>query len=388
MRILLNGIPMVGQATGVGQYSLALLDALRHLGPEEGVEAIGVFDGSQVVHADDFFRSAPASAAPRKRLLIRLIRKLVPSARILRERWKRYRLSSEISRAGWQLYHETNYVPPDLKMPLVTTIHDMGYLRYPQFFPRDRLEWLRVGLQKAMQSVNAIIVDSEFTRQEMLELCPQTPPEKIHTTLLGVDYDRFANPANKAGAEDLRKRHDLPEKFALYLGTLEPRKNLQGLIEAYNLLPSNLQKEFPLVLAGMAGWQQHYFRPQLDALRRRGVLFEIGYVPQSDVPTLLAASSVFCFPSLYEGFGLPPLEAAAAGVPVLSSNAASLPEVMGDAAVYVDPHNLESIVHGLKTIFEDEPLRKRLSVEGQKRAQTFTWKRCARQTLDVYRKAA
>jgi alpha-1,3-rhamnosyl/mannosyltransferase len=239
-----------------------------------------------------------------------------------------------------------------------------------------------------VEKVTAVIVNSEFTRKELLDTCPHLDPGKVHVTLLGVDYERFADSGSAAKSAELHRRWGLPQQFVLYLGTLEPRKNLQGLIHAYKLLPAALQREFPLVIAGDRGWRQDYFRAELDALRRRGLLREIGYVPQVDVPALLAAAEVFCFPSFYEGFGLPPLEAAAAGTAVLVSNTASLPEVMGDAAYYVDPHDVESISAGLKTVLEDADLRRRLRHAGRQRARSFTWERCARQTLDVYARAA
>jgi alpha-1,3-rhamnosyl/mannosyltransferase len=174
----------------------------------------------------------------------------------------------------------------------------------------------------------------------------------------------------------------------LYLGTLEPRKNLQGLVRGYCRLPEALQREYPLVLAGMRGWNQGYFRRELDDLRKRKVLHEVGYVDQHDVPALMKAASVFCFPSLYEGFGLPPLEAAACGTPVLSSRAASLPEVMGDAAWYVDPYSPDEIAAGLEKLLIDETLRGRLTKAGPARAALFSWERCARQTLTAYHAAA
>jgi alpha-1,3-rhamnosyl/mannosyltransferase len=298
------------------------------------------------------------------------------------------RLRREVSKSEWHVFHETNYVAPDVSVPLVTSVHDMCYLRHPEFSPGDRVKWLRAGLERTFRRAAAIIVDSEFTRRELLELCPSVTPDKVHVILLGVHYERFADPANVDRSAMLRAQWNLPKRFALFLGTLEPRKNLQGLISAYERLPTDLQHEFPLVLAGTPGWRQEYFRPQLDALRRRGLLFEIGYVAQEDVPALLAAADVFCFPSLYEGFGLPPLEAAAAGTPVLCGDAASLPEVMGDAAVYVDPHDVDGIAAGLQSILKDADLRDKLRAAGRRRARQFTWERCARQTLDVYRRVA
>lgn len=389
MRILLNGAPMLGRLTGVGQYGLRLLEALACLPADAGVEELGVFNGRDVVGLASFLEAVPQSpGAPRHERLKRFIRSAWPRCRDWADRWRRLRLASQTKGANWSLFHETNFVSPQFQLPLVTTVHDMSYLRFPQFLPKDRLAWLRRRMGVTLARSRVIVTDSRFTRQELLELCPAVDPSRVLVTHLGVDLDYYADPAHEARIDAVRDRLALPRQFVLYLGTLEPRKNLQGLIQAYQALPPALQREYPLVLAGMSGWKQGYFRGALDELRSRGVLHEVGYVDESDVPALMKAASVFCFPSLYEGFGLPPLEAAACGTPVLSSRTASLPEVLGDAAVYVDPNSPEEISAGLVRLLGDEPLRRSLRAAGQARAALFPWENCARQTVAAYRQAA
>lgn len=390
MRILVNGAPMLGRLTGVGQYGLRLLEGLAGLPLEAGVEEIGVFNGRDVVDLASFLdavRQRPNAAARHERLK-RIIRSAWPRCRDWADRWRRLRLASQTKTANWSVFHETNFVSPQFELPLVTTVHDMSYLRYPQFLPKDRLAWLRRRMGLTLSRSRVIVTDSHFTRQELLELCPGIDPSRVVATQLGVDLDYYSDPAHEARVDDVRRRFGLPGQFALYLGTLEPRKNLQGLIQAYQGLPRDLQHEYPLVLAGMPGWKERYFRGALDELRDRGVLYEIGYVDDADVPALMKAASAFCFPSFYEGFGLPPLEAAACGTPVLSSRAASLPEVLGDAAVYVDPHSPAEISAGLVRLLGDESLRKRLETAGKARAAMFPWQNCARQTVAAYRQAA
>ena len=389
MRILLNGAPMLGRLTGVGQYGLRLLEALSALPAAAGLEEIGVFNGRDVVGLAGFLdavRQRPN--APRHERLKRIIRGAWPRCRDWADRWRRIRLATQTKRANWSLFHETNFVSPQFELPLVTTVHDMSYLRYPQFLPKDRLAWLRRRMGVTLGRSRVIIADSHFTRQELLELCPAVDPKRVVVTQLGVDLDYFAAPEHDARKAEVRQRLALPRQFVLYLGTLEPRKNHQGLIQAYSALPQNVQREYPLVLAGMTGWKENYFRGALDELRERGVLHEVGYVDEADVPALMKAASVFCFPSFYEGVGLPPLEAAACGTPVLSSRAASLPEVLGDAAVYVDPTSPEEISTGLLRLLEDEPLRQSLKAAGPARAALFPWENCARQTVAAYRQAA
>lgn len=390
MRILLNGAPMLGRLTGVGQYGLRLLESLAALPPEAGVEEIGVFNGRDVVDLASFLdavRQRPHSAARHERLK-RIIRSAWPRCRDWADRWRRLRLASQTKSANWSVFHEPNFVSPQFKLPLVTTVHDMSYLRFPQYLPKDRLAWLRRRMGVTLSHSRVILADSHFTRQELLELCPGADPNRVVVTHLGVDLDYNSDPVHTARAAEVRRRFALPDQFILYLGTLEPRKNLQGLIQAYRQLPRDLQHAYPLVLAGMSGWKENYFRGALDELRERGVLHEIGYVDEADVPALMKAASAFCFPSFYEGFGLPPLEAAACGTPVLSSRAASLPEVLGDAAVYIDPNSPAEITAGLVRLLEDEPLRKSLAIAGQARAALFSWENCARQTVAAYRQAA
>jgi alpha-1,3-rhamnosyl/mannosyltransferase len=243
-------------------------------------------------------------------------------------------------------------------------------------------------MDRSLAASRVIITDSHFTRNELLEHCPHVEPERVVVTHLGVDLCHFSNPSHAARIDEVRARLRLPRQFVLYLGTLEPRKNLQGLVKGYCRLPAELQCEYPLVLAGMCGWNQSFFRRDLDELRRRGVVHEVGYVHHADVPVLMRAASVFCFPSLYEGFGLPPLEAAACGTPVLSSRAASLPEVLGEAAYYVDPSSPDEIGAGLQRLLEDRQLSGQLAAAGPVRAARFPWEQCARQTLAAYRAAA
>lgn len=380
---------MLGRPSGVGQYGLRLLAALSEGGPTLGLKEIGVFDGRDVVAVEPFLAGACGSRGmARHEGLRRLVRRAWPSSRDWADRWRRRRLARQTKRARWSLFHETNYVSPACELPLVTTVHDMGYLRHPEFVPRDRLGWLRRRMGTALARSRVILAVSHFTRRELLELCPEIEPERVVVTEEGVDLDFFSHPAHASRLDEVRRRFLLPDRFVLYLGTLEPRKNLQGLIAAYRLLPGALQREYPLVLAGMSGWNQEYFRRSLDELRRRGVVHEIGYVAQADVPVLMQAATVFCFPSIYEGFGLPPLEAAACGTPVLASRTASLPEVLGPAAVYVDPFSPADIAAGLRRLLEDEKLQGSLRAAGPARAAMFSWENCARQTAAAYRAAA
>lgn len=380
---------MLGRLTGIGQYGLSLLKELVSQADAVGLESIGVFDGREVLSPAAFLsRLTPHAGSGGHQRLKSVVRRIWPSCRDWADRVRRFHLSRETRNIEWNVFHEPNFISPQYALPLVTTVHDMSYLRYPQFMPKDRLIWLRRKMGQTLARSRVILADSHFTRRELLELCPTVDPARVVVAQLGVDFDYFSNPRHSERVAEVRQRLGLPDQFVLYLGTLEPRKNLQGLIEAYRRLPAELQRSYPLVLAGMRGWNEAYFHRDLTELRRRNVLREVGYVAQDDVPALMRAASLFCFPSFYEGFGLPPLEAAACGTPVVASRAASLPEVLGEAAVYVNPNSPGDIAAGLEEVLTSESLQKRLRQAGPARAAQFRWNDCARQTVEAYRAAA
>jgi alpha-1,3-rhamnosyl/mannosyltransferase len=174
--------------------------------------------------------------------------------------------------------------------------------------------------------------------------------------------------------------------YILYLGTLEPRKNISALLEAYSFLPKKTQASFPLILAGGKGWLMDNLEDEIRRLDIASRTVLTGYVPRKDLPALYSGAAVFVYPSLYEGFGLPPLEAMACGTPVITSNVSSFPEVVGDAGIMVDPYDVKRLRDEIERVLEDSSLRASLGSRGLARAKQFTWENCARQTLDVYKR--
>lgn len=384
MRILLNGRPTRGLRSGIGWYTLRLGQALEAL---DQVEAVGVAIGGRTATLSDALSQPPVAASPLLTGARSVTRALLPVAG-RQALWNFASRGLRREAGRWSVFHETNYVAPDVALPLVTTVCDLSYVRHPEFMPRHRRRWLRAYLGKRLAQSRAIISISPFTTDELLACFPWLDRSRVLTTPLGVDHREF-HPRRSADEDQrLRAKYDLPQRFVLYLGTLEPRKNLQGLLRGYALLPERLRREFPLVLAGSDGWRQTYFRDLAQGLQREGCLQTLGYVPQADVPGLMRAAGLFCFPSLYEGFGLPALEAAACGTAVLCANGSSLPEVMGEAAHYVDPLCPERIAEGLLRVLQDESYREALAARGPSHAAGFTWRRCAQETLEAYRRAA
>ena len=243
-------------------------------------------------------------------------------------------------------------------------------------------------MQRSLHRADLIVTDSEFSKTEIIRYFPATE-ERIRVVPCGVDKLRFSPmpPAAAPAIEELKRRMHLQTNYFLYLGTLEPRKNLDRLIRAYALLKQQHPDAPQLVLAGGYGWRNNHIYQLVQTLHLEDDVLFTEYVPEEDVQPLLCGAMAFVFPSVYEGFGMPPLEAMACGTPVLTTRAASLPEVVGDAAVIVDPHHTEDIAQGLEKLFLDAALRERLQKEGLRRAAMFSWENAAAALYDVYQEA-
>lgn len=387
MRILLNARPAHGAYTGVGCYVWNLLD---QLGRRPEIEQLGAFTGWGVVPWAEFAAAAASEGGELRGSspLRQFARALLPPIRRAGHRFRSSTFRRSAGRGDWSLYHEPNYIPLPFDGPTVITVHDFSYLRTPEFLPRDRMGWLRENLAAAVRGAGRIIVNSDFTRGELLATFPDVESERVHVTHLGVDA-RFLAAGAEGGAPGASDRFiadlGLPRRYVLFVGTLEPRKNLQGLLRAHALLPERLQHEFPLVITGGRGWRQRYFWKQLQRQRLRGTVRTLGYVPHALVPPLMRAATLLAYPSHYEGFGLCPLQAAACGTAVLASDIPPLRETLHDAAIFADPRSPEAIAHALRLLIEDDSLRALTARRGRERAATFTWERCADRTLEVYR---
>jgi glycosyltransferase involved in cell wall biosynthesis len=281
------------------------------------------------------------------------------------------------------LFHATDHLLPRLKqVETVFTLHDLIFRLYPETHKPLNRWFLTLAMPRFLRSADAVIAVSENTKRDALRFY-DLDEAKMHVIYEGVDA-RF-RPASQEKIRDLRRAYALPERFVLSLATIEPRKNLTALLEAYRLLLDR-GSDLSLVIAGQKGWLYSGFFEKLGDLGLKDRVVLLGFVPETDLPALYSAAEIFVFPSLYEGFGLPVLEAMACGTAVVCSSAASLPEVAGDAALMVDPHKVGDLAQAMTTLLENEELRRDLEARGPRQAAKFTWQKAARETLDVYQK--
>jgi glycosyltransferase involved in cell wall biosynthesis len=281
-------------------------------------------------------------------------------------------------------------LPSRWKLPFNTTgrvkyiagiLDVIGFVRPETFTPKMRM-WQHIFVANAVKIADSIITISESTKRDLLTLYPYDA-SRIHVTPLSVD-EEFKPKHTTAAVLRVRERYSLPKQFILYVGTIEPRKNVAGIARAFSRLTPQLRHRYPLVIAGAKGWYADSILEQIHSLGISEDIRLVGFVDAEDLAPLIALAKLFVFPSLYEGFGYPPLEAMASGVPVITSTTSSLPEVVGDAGILVDPTDHENMSIAMKRVLTDKKLHASLQRRGLRRAKTFSWKRTAEETLAVF----
>ena len=286
-----------------------------------------------------------------------------------------------------------NYtIPFGVSGKCVTIIHDIAFLTYPETVAKRTRQWLGKNLKIYCQRADVILTVSEFSRQEIHHYLG-IPLEKIHVVYNGVDPKQYHPDYSEDRIQEVKAKYNIPGAYILYLGTLEPRKNIETLIRAYQRLltagPSRFGQNhsvFPkLVLAGKKGWLYDSIFQLVKEFHLENQVIFTGYVDESDAAPLLCGARMFVFPSLYEGFGIPPLEAMACGTPVIVSDCASLPEVVGDAGLLVPPTDIEKLAESMNRLLKDDQLHTALREAGLKRAGQFTWKASAKKLVQIYR---
>jgi len=302
-----------------------------------------------------------------------------PVARIV---WEQVIQPAALGKSGVDLIHGTAYVGPLLSAcPSVVTVHDLSFLFYPRSFRTLNRLYLRIFTRLSVRRAQRVIAVSESTKRDLVQQYDLLPA-KIDVVHNGVDPGFRPLPASQVAA--FRAEQGLPERFILFVGTLEPRKNVAALVEAYAGLSRSRP---PLMLVGGKGWLHDGVFARMEALSLTDEVCFVGYVPAEDVPLWYNAADLFVYPSLYEGFGLPPLEAMACGTPVITSTASSLPEVVSQAGLLVDPASIDDLVSAMTRALADTDLREEMRAAGLAQASRFSWRQTAQRTAASYRRA-
>jgi glycosyltransferase involved in cell wall biosynthesis len=315
-------------------------------------------------------------------------------ARTIRAGYKPWRMAvwlGHVARVGFnrlvpdaELFHATEHLLPPLRgVPTILTVHDMIFKLFPEHQKPLNYWYLNATMPLYCRRAGAIITVSEASKRDMVSHYG-LDPERI-TVVYEAASPEFG-PVAQAKVDEARRRYGLPEQFCLHVGTIEPRKNLIRLIDALQQLRDEGLR-IPLVVTSARGWLYDDFFRHLEALEVRDAVHFTGYIPGPDLPLLYSAATTLALPSVYEGFGLPLLEAMACGTPVVSSNASSLPEIGGQAALYFDPYDVEAMAGAIRAVWTDAGLRAALREQGLAQAARFSWDRAAQETLAVYRRA-
>ncbi len=377
MRIAIDYTAAIRQGAGVGRFVRSLVAALLELD----------HDNSYTLLYSQLSRHAPPPTLPEAPNVTG--RSLILTERALNLLWYKLGLPLPIETLGVRadVYHFPDFVlPPVRRGKVVVTVHDLSFLLVPDCAEDGLRAHLERTVPAAVRGADFVTADSENTRNELTTLL-DVPAERVGVVYGGVDA-RFHPIEDEAAKEGIRKKYGLYFPFMLYVGTIEPRKNLTRLLQAYRIARKQHHLRHRLVLGGGLGWLYQDVLREIDEMAAKEDVIFLGRIPDADLPGLYSVCDFFVFPSLYEGFGLPPLEAMACGTPVLCSNTSSLPEVVGEAGVLVSPYNVEAMAEAIGELAEDPARRATLGQLGRERASTFTWDESARRVLDVYQRLA
>lgn len=375
-KLVVDATHLVNQLSGIGYYIVQTAAAMEPL--LEGTE-IYYFTGLR------WQRTCPIGPDDDQgqRVAGRMgnLAPSLPGTRKIWRYWKLLNYTAGIKEIDPDVIYAPSYLPPRLKGPIVPVIHDLSHIRHPEVHPADRLRRMQ-KLDKLIATAPAILTVSEFSKSEIVEIYG-VPSGSVFVASPGVSS--VFHPVVKDCVSSVLARYELKNsQYFLSIGTLEPRKNIRTLIDAYKALPAAIRDRVPLVIGGGKGWGDPGMPPKDDELFRSGQLRLLGYVPLSDMPALYTGALAFCYPSIYEGFGMPVVEALACGTSVIASNAASLPEAAGNCGRLIDPKDHLAWSEALREAIDNSEARASQGEIGQRHAARFTWETTAKRTIDAF----
>ncbi|MSQ27725.1 MAG: glycosyltransferase family 1 protein [Dehalococcoidia bacterium] len=371
MRIGIDCTAAVAEGAGIGRFTRELVGALLARTGDDRYVLLG-----------------PCGSRPLEGMVMggnAEWRTLPFSSRMASILWHRLHLPLSVERFTGRLdvFHATDYtLPPLSKAAGAVTIHDLSFIVHPEFAEPRLVRFLEREAAASVRAAELVLADSESSRADIINYFGASPG-RVAVVYGGVS-DSFHPISDPAALPAVRQRYELPEAYLLGVGRIEPRKNWAGLVTAYRSLRDRMPDAPPLVIAGGRGW---LCQPIFDAVEALGLSNHVrflGYVPDQDLPALLTGATCFLFPSFYEGFGLPPLEAMACGTPVIAGNTSSLPEVLGDAALLVDPRDIAGIADAMFQVLTHPELRDDLQLRGLGRVQGFRWDQAAERLSAAY----
>lgn len=393
MKLLINTEPLNAPLTGIGTYTFRLLEQFVQMPEFSDIKA---FTGQQVLSGNEVLerlinpqaQQPDTPAQPIARSFSRKVydrlkpyARAIPGAYRLKQAYGSSVLRRQQKELDSYLYHEPNFIPIRSSNTLVTTIHDLSWIHFPEYLPAKRLQWLEAGIDQAVQSSTKILTVSELVREEIIEHFGVSP-DRVHAVYLAAD-PRF-HPRTHEQTQAVLDAQGLQHgQYVLYVGTIEPRKRVEELLDAWEQLDPALRAQKQLVIAGGAGWRYDHVLERLRRLDQQGQLRYLDYVSHEDLPPLLAGSMSFVFPAIYEGFGLPVLEAMASGVPVLCRAGTSMAE-FAQGSVLLHGSEPNDLSEQLARLITEPDLRQDLAQRGLARAQDFSWANCAQGTVEVY----
>lgn len=374
MKVILSVEPIRFPLTGIGRYTYELAKGML---AADTFEEFRLFSGVRFIpKLPEPTDQSPAShdlkrLVQKSRLMTSLYGMLMP---LIRKR--------ALSGSGDFIYHGTNFFLPPFSGRKVATFHDLSPFTWSECHDPAKVNYLQRGLRNTLDAADALITDSEYTRRELAEFAGW-PLERIHAVPLAAGPE--FQPRDEAAIKPVLEHYGLPYKgYTLFVGTIEPRKNIIALLDAYGRLPAEVRQRYPLVLSGHQGWKSEAIHERVRQAESEGWARYLGFLPAAHLPGLYSGARLFAFPSLYEGFGLPVLEAMQSGVPVVCSDNSSLPEVAGDAALMVASEDVVGLSENLQRVMLNEEFAASLTEKGLRRAAEFRWLTTVSRTRDVY----
>lgn len=369
MKIIVDCISLLSSLTGIGRYNNEIVKRLKD---NESID-VNYFYG---YYSKKYIN-------PSNRTEIKSVKALIASNPVLKKIARKILMYvSKVFSPKYDLYWQPNLIPLDgiRASKTVTTVHDFSFYVHPKWHPQERLDYFNKYFFKNVKKSDWIITGSKYSKEEIIKYL-NFPKEKITVIYHAIDKSLYKT-YSKDELGETKKRLGLKDDFLLFVGSIEPRKNLLNLLKAYELLSADIKKRYPLVLVGFKGWENTEVMELID----KNSIEYLGFVSDNDLARVYNLASCFIYPSLYEGFGLPPLESMACGTPVITSNITSIPEVCEDAAIYVDPYSIKDIKEKIIMLLEDKKLQEQLIDKGLQRVKEFSWEKSANEHIEVFKK--